>query len=88
VGNLKGRVERLEGGRKKISSVVIVVPAGETSEAAWEKYLAQHPEAEKAEVKMFIKGRGRDSQSAEPPPRPELPAGDQAPGRGPLMITK
>jgi hypothetical protein len=63
MGNLKGRVERLEGGRNRQSPAVIVVQAGETSEEAWQRHLAQHPEAEKAEVRMFIKGRGQDPKS-------------------------
>ena len=55
MGNLKRRVERLEGGRKGGGAAIIIVKPGETTEEAWQKHLAQHPEAGNAEMKIFIK---------------------------------
>jgi hypothetical protein len=54
MGNLKRRVERLEGGRKGRGIPIIIVRPGETTEEAWQKHLAQHPEDEKAEVGIYL----------------------------------
>jgi hypothetical protein len=88
VGNLKGRVERLEGGWKERGIPIIIVMQGESTEEAWQRHLAQHPKDEKAEVSIIIKRSGQDAPSAPPPPRPEPKYGAQAPGPGPLQITR
>ena len=48
MGNLKKRLERLEGGRKGRGFTIIIVHPGETAEEAWQKDLALHPENEKS----------------------------------------
>jgi hypothetical protein len=90
VGNLKGRVGRLEGGRKGRGYPVIVVGPKESKEEAVQRHLAQNPEDEKAEVKIIINlsELGQDSPGAPPPPRPEPKYNAQAPGPGPLQITR
>lgn len=87
MGNLKGRVERLEGGRKGKGAPIIIVQDGETGEEAWRRHLAAHPEDEKAEFRIIIKGSGQ-APSAPPPPRPESKYSAMAPGPGPLQITR
>jgi hypothetical protein len=52
VGNLKKRLERLEGGRPK--TAIVIVKPGETEEEAWEKHLAEHPEDERAEKVFYV----------------------------------
>jgi hypothetical protein len=90
VGNLKGRVERLEGGRKGSGFTIIIVNPGETTEEAVQKDLAAHPENEKAEGMIIINlsGASQDSPGAPPPPRPEPKYSAQYPGPGPLQITR
>jgi hypothetical protein len=88
VGNLKRRLERLEGGRKRPSVAVIMVKRGETNEEALQREVAADPETEKAEVKIFIKGRDQDPPSAPPPPRPEPKESTKAPGPAAISITK
>jgi len=88
VGNLKGRVERLEGGRKGRGISIIIVGPGESTEEALQKHLAQHPEDEKAEERIIIKGSGQDPSSAPPPPRPEPKDSAKAPGPAPLTIIR
>lgn len=83
--NLKGRVERLEGGRKGRGMPIIIVKKGETSEEAVQKHLAQHPE-DKTEVKIIIRCSGQTSSSAPPPPRPEPKDSAKASGPAPLQI--
>ena len=88
MGNLKGRLERLEGGRKGPSVAVITVQRGETTEEARQKHLVAHPEDAKAEVTIVIKGRGQDPSCVPPPPRPEPQETAKAPGLGPISITR
>jgi hypothetical protein len=54
VGNLKGRVGRLEDGRKGRGVPIIVVGPGESQEEAVQRHLAQKPEDEKAELKIIV----------------------------------
>jgi len=54
MASLKKRVQRLEKDREE-GCAFLIVYEGETTEAVWKKYLAKHPEAEKAEVVMFVK---------------------------------
>ena len=54
MGNLKRRVERLEGGRKGRGIPIIIVHPGESEEEALQRHLAQHPEDEKAEVGIYL----------------------------------
>jgi hypothetical protein len=87
MGNLKQRVERLEWGRKGPSVAIIIVRRGETREEALARDLAEHPENEKAEVKMIISGSApgplsaspKRSQSTDSPPVSEV---------GPIQITR
>ena len=88
MGNLKGRVDRLEGGRKGRGIPIIIVMPGESKEEALQRYLAQHPEDEKAEVRIIINLSGQDPPSAPPPPRPEPKYSAKAPGPAPLKIFK
>jgi len=88
VGNLKGRVERLEGGRKGRGIPIIIARRGESTEEAMQKHLAQHPEDEKAEFRIVFKGSGQDPPSAPPPPRPEPKYSAKAPGPAPRMIIR
>jgi hypothetical protein len=53
VGNLKKRLERLEGGRR--GTAVVVIQPGQTQEEAWQQHLAEHPEDEQAEKVFFLK---------------------------------
>ena len=53
MGNLKRRLERLEGGGKEGGFPIIIVNPGESTEEALQKHLAQHPEDEKAEVRII-----------------------------------
>jgi hypothetical protein len=53
VGNLKKRLERLEGGRG--GTAVVVIQPGQTQEEAWQQHLAEHPEDEQAEKVFFLK---------------------------------
>jgi hypothetical protein len=87
VGNFKGRVERLEGGRKGGGFAIIMVNSGETTEEAVQRDLAAHPENEKAEGRIIIKLSGQGSPGVPPPPRPEPKDSAQAPKPGPLQIT-
>ena len=68
MGNLKGRVERLEGGRKGRGLPIIIVHPGETAEEAWQKHLAQHPESEKAKGRINIRVQAKVPQA---PPTPK-----------------
>jgi hypothetical protein len=88
VGNLKRRVERLEGGRRGRGFEIIIVHPGETTEEALQKNLAAHPESEKAEVRIILNlsGQDQDPPSAPPPPRPEPKYSAKAPGPAPLKI--
>ena len=86
MANLKGRLERLEGGRKGRGIPIIIVKRGETTEEAVQKHLAQHPE-DKTEVKFIIRCSGQTSPSAPPPPRQEPEDSAPAPGPGLLQIT-
>lgn len=79
MGNLKRRIERLEGGRKERGIPVIIVGPGESSEEAWQRHLAQHPEDGKAEVRLVIKRSVRDPSNAPQPPRPEPKENPKAP---------
>ena len=54
MGDLKGRLERLEGGRKARGGLLITVMPGESKEEALQRHLAQHPEDEKAEVGIYL----------------------------------
>jgi hypothetical protein len=89
VGNLKKRVERLEGGRRVRGISVIIVHPGETKEEVLQRHLLAHPER-KTEPKLILdlSGPGPELPSAPPPPRPEPTYNAQAPGRGPLRITR
>ena len=66
MGNLKGRVERLEGGWRGRGAPIIIVYSGETTEEAWQRHLAEHPEDEKAEVKLIFKRSGQGPPGAPP----------------------
>ena len=90
MGNLKRRVERLEGGRRGRGFSIIIVHPGETKEEVLQKHLAQHPEDEKDGVTIILdlSESGQDSPGAPPPPRPEPKYSAQAPGPGPLQITR
>jgi len=61
---------------------------GESTEEALQKHLAQHPEDEKAEVRIIITGSGQDPPSAPPPPRPEPKDSAKTPGPAPLIIIR
>jgi hypothetical protein len=54
MASIKKRVERLEQSQEEGCAFVWVF-AGETTEEAWDRYLAQHPEADKVEVVMYLK---------------------------------
>ena len=88
MGNLKKRLERLEAGRKGSGVSIIFVLPGETAEEVWQKHLAAHPEREKGRVTMILDLSGQGSPGGPPPPRPEPKYGPQAPGPGPLQITR
>ena len=88
MGNLKRRVERLEGGRKERGIPIIIVMRGESTEEAWQRHLAQHPEDKKAEVRIIIKRSGQDAPSAPSSPRLEPKDGPKAPEPAPLQITR
>ena len=60
MGNLKGRVERLEGGRKGRGFAIIIVNPGETTEEALQRHLAEHPENEKAEDRIILNLSGQE----------------------------
>ena len=66
MGNLKGRVERLEGGRQRRGILVIIVHPGETKEEVLQKHLAQHPEDED-EPKLIINLSAAGQDSPAPP---------------------
>ena len=87
MGNLKGRVKRLEGGRKGSGFHIIIVHPGETREKALQKHLAQHP-ADEDRMIFDLSEAGQDSPSAPPPSRQEPKYSAQAPGPGPLQITR
>jgi hypothetical protein len=57
VGNLKGRVRRLEGGKQGPGAPIIIVKPGETTDEAVQKYMDQHPEADPDGVKIIIRGQ-------------------------------
>jgi hypothetical protein len=88
VGNLKRRIERLEGGRKGRGIPIIIASPGESAEEAWQRHLAQHPEAEEAEVRIIIQGTGQDPPSAPPPSRPQAKEPAKVPGPAPLTIIR
>lgn len=90
MGNIKGRVERLEGGRKGRGFPVIIVRTGETTEGALARHLAENPEDEKTDFKLILdlSESGQDSPGAPPPSRPEPKYSAQAAGPGPLQITR
>ena len=88
MGNFKRRLERLEHGRKRRGIPIINVEPGESTEEAWQKYLAQHPEAEKAKVRIIFDESDQGPPGAPPPPRPESKGSAKAPGPGILQITK
>ena len=88
MGNLKGRMERLEGGRKGRGAPIIIVQPGETPEEAWQKHLAQYPDDENAEVRIIINCSAQAPPSAPPPPRPEPEDRAHASGPAPLRITR
>jgi hypothetical protein len=90
VGNHKRRLERLEGGRRGEGIEIIIVHPGESKEEVLQKLLNAHPEDEKAEVRIIfnLSESGQDSSGAPPPPRPEPKYSAQAPGLGPLQITR
>ena len=54
MGNFKGRVERLEGNQKAGGVPIIAVMPGESTEEAWQRHLAQHPESKTAEHIIII----------------------------------
>jgi hypothetical protein len=85
VGNLKRRVERLEGGRKGNRLAVIFARQGETVAEAVQRYLAQHPED--ADVPKMVFSRSRQAApSGPPPPRPKAKDSPEAPGPDPQCI--
>ena len=87
MGNLKGRVERLEGGRERQALNIIIVYPGENRDEVWQKHLAAHPEL-KAEPTMILDISAADQapSSALAPSRPEPQYSPQAKGPGPLQI--
>ncbi len=87
MGNLKGRVEHLEGGRKGRGFPLIVVKPWETSEEALQRHFAQHPE-DKDVASIIINCSDQDHPSAPPPPRPDQKESAKAPGPAPLRITR
>jgi len=88
MGNLKRRVERLERARKGTGFSILIIRPGETREEVWQRYLAAHPEREKSGVVMILDLSGQGSPGGPPPPRPDPKYGPQAPGPGPLQITR
>ncbi len=88
MGNLKKRLERLEGSRKGRGFAIIIVHPGETAEEAWQKDLALHPENEKAKGRINIHISGQGPSGCPPPPRPEPQDTAKVPGPGPLQITR
>lgn len=87
MGNLKGRVGRLEGGWRGKGFEIIIVHPGENREEVLQKHRAQHPECTKR-LTLNLSESGQDSPGAPPPPRPEPKYNAQAQGPGPLQITR
>lgn len=52
MGNLKKRLERLEGGRR--GTAYVVIKPGQTQEEAWQQHLAEYPEDERAETIFYL----------------------------------
>ncbi len=88
MGNHKRRLERLEGGRKGPSAAILIVPRGETTDEAWQKHLAQHPENEHAEIVLVIKGRDPDPSITPPPLRSEPQESPKAPGPAAVSLIR
>jgi hypothetical protein len=86
VGNLKGRVDRLEGGWQERGFEIIIVYPGESREEVMQK----HPEGGEDELRIILNlsDSGQDSPVYPPPPRPEPKYRAQVPGPGPLQITR
>ncbi len=55
MSSLKKRLERLEGGKRRLAPI-IVVEEGETVEEAWEKYLSEHPDHKRGGGAIIICG--------------------------------
>lgn len=74
MGNLKQRLERLEGGRRvRERPVILIVRPGESTEEVWQKHLTQHPEDEKAgpRINLHLSGQDQDPPSASPTTKAE-----------------
>jgi hypothetical protein len=87
VGNLKGRVERLEGGWRGKGLEIIIAHPGETREEVLQKHRVQHLEGEKWMI-LNLSESAQDSPRAPPPSRPEPQYNAQVPGPVPLHITR
>ena len=89
MSSLKGRVKSLEGGRKGRGMPIVNAYKGETTEEAWQKYLAQHPEAAGAKIIIVfhLSGERQDPLCAPPPPRPTPQERPKAPEPVTISIT-
>ena len=54
MASIKKRLERLEGGRQRGITIILVKP-GETKEQAKQRHLAEHPEDKDAKVVILIR---------------------------------
>lgn len=88
MGNLKRRLERLEGGRQGRGVYFIFLQPGEDEEEVLQKHRAQRPKNEKDAVTIIFQGSDQDPPSAPPPPRPEAKEPAKAPGPAPLQIIR
>ncbi len=84
--NLKNRMDRLEGRRKRKINPIIVVEAGETEEEAWQKYLAENPEIDEKDIggRIIIMG---DPDASPDPSEPETQLEKRPVGVRPMKIT-
>jgi len=63
MASIKKRLERLEGGRQRGMTIILVKP-GETKEQATQRHLAEHPEAKNAEVLVLIRSASPEDSPA------------------------
>jgi hypothetical protein len=83
MGSHKQRVERLEGPQERGASIIIVKP-DETSEEAWQRHVAEHPEDENAEAAIYI----ILARPNPPPTKAETEKSTATPEAGPHAIVK
>jgi hypothetical protein len=68
----------LAGIRQPLGLPIIVVEDGETSEEAWEKYLAEHPEHEESDPKVVIRGYTDEERILLAKAPPSIPIKERA----------